>query len=224
MNYSRSPPLGPLGRPRPMRLPDTGHVPFRLDDCRRTAGRPRPARRHRILLLSGTPDDDHRHDLPNAEIASAFTQEDYVALGIGLVVSFIVAWAVIAAFLTFVQRHSLSVFAYYRMVLGVIVLLGRPLISKGKPDGHRPRVRYLGQRKERQTALRRDDHESEKALDLAKQYLVGIGNRTRSSPSRNASSAIANHSPCFRKCSSASSVNKAASSLRCRSDREKRSD
>ena len=32
-------------------------------------------------------------------------------------------WAVIAAFLTYVQRHSLSVFAYYRMVLGVIVLL-----------------------------------------------------------------------------------------------------
>ena len=54
---------------------------------------------------------------------AAFSQDDYVALAIGLVVSFVVAWAVIAAFLTFVQRHSLSVFAYYRMVLGVIVLL-----------------------------------------------------------------------------------------------------
>lgn len=54
---------------------------------------------------------------------AAFSQDDYVALGIGLVVSFAVAWAVIAAFLTYVQRHSLSVFAYYRMVLGVIVLL-----------------------------------------------------------------------------------------------------
>ncbi|MGC3973158.1 MAG: undecaprenyl-diphosphate phosphatase [Nitrospira sp.] len=54
---------------------------------------------------------------------ASFSQDDYVALGIGLVVSFVVAWAVIAAFLTFVQRHSLSVFAYYRMVLGVIVLL-----------------------------------------------------------------------------------------------------
>lgn len=54
---------------------------------------------------------------------AAFSQQDYVALGIGLVVSFVVAWAVIAAFLTFVQRHSLRVFAYYRMVLGVIVLL-----------------------------------------------------------------------------------------------------
>ena len=54
---------------------------------------------------------------------AAFSQQDYIALGIGLVVSFVTAWAVIAAFLTFVQRHSLSVFAYYRMVLGVIVLL-----------------------------------------------------------------------------------------------------
>ena len=54
---------------------------------------------------------------------AAFSQDDYVALGIGLVVSFVVAWAVIAAFLTYVQRHSLSVFAYYRMVLGIIVLL-----------------------------------------------------------------------------------------------------
>jgi len=54
---------------------------------------------------------------------ASFSQDDYVALGIGLVVSFGVAWAVIAAFLTYVQRHSLSLFAYYRMVLGVIVLL-----------------------------------------------------------------------------------------------------
>ena len=57
------------------------------------------------------------------KLQAAFSQDDYVALGIGLVVSFAVAWAVIAAFLTYVQRHSLSVFAYYRMVLGVLVLL-----------------------------------------------------------------------------------------------------
>ena len=122
-NCSRSPAPGPLDRPGPMRLLDTWHVPFRLDDCRRSPGRPRPARRHGILLLSGPPDDDHRHDLPNAEIASSVHSRRLRRLGIGLVVSFVVAWAVIAAFLTFVQRHSLSVFAYYRMVLGIVVLL-----------------------------------------------------------------------------------------------------
>ena len=54
---------------------------------------------------------------------ASLNQQDYVALAVGLVVSFFVAWAVIAAFLTYVQRHTLSVFAYYRMVLGVLVLL-----------------------------------------------------------------------------------------------------
>lgn len=54
---------------------------------------------------------------------ASFTQQDYVALAVGLVVSFLVAWAVIASFLTYVQRHTLRVFAYYRMVLGVVVLL-----------------------------------------------------------------------------------------------------
>ncbi len=54
---------------------------------------------------------------------SAFSRQDYFALAIGLVVSFLVAWAVIAAFLTYVQRHTLRAFAYYRMILGVVVLV-----------------------------------------------------------------------------------------------------
>ncbi len=54
---------------------------------------------------------------------SLFSNQDYLALGLGLVVSFVVAWAVIAAFLTFVQRHTLRVFAYYRLVLGAVVLM-----------------------------------------------------------------------------------------------------
>ncbi len=54
---------------------------------------------------------------------ATFTQQDYVALGIGLVVSFLVAWAVIAAFLTYVQRHTLRVFAYYRIILGILVFI-----------------------------------------------------------------------------------------------------
>lgn len=52
-----------------------------------------------------------------------FTDQDFVALGVGMLVSFLVAWAVIAAFLTYVQRHTLRVFAYYRIVLGIVVLL-----------------------------------------------------------------------------------------------------
>jgi len=51
-----------------------------------------------------------------------FHQEDYVALAIGLAVSFVVAWIVIAAFLSFVKHHTLRPFAYYRIVMGLVVL------------------------------------------------------------------------------------------------------
>lgn len=54
---------------------------------------------------------------------ATFTEQDFLALGIGMFVSFLVAWAVIAAFLTYVQRHTLRVFAYYRIMLGIAVLL-----------------------------------------------------------------------------------------------------
>ena len=51
-----------------------------------------------------------------------FNAQDVLALGIGLVVSFLVAWAVIAAFLSYVKRHTLKVFGYYRVGLGTIIL------------------------------------------------------------------------------------------------------
>ncbi|MCC6139282.1 MAG: undecaprenyl-diphosphate phosphatase [Nitrospira sp.] len=54
---------------------------------------------------------------------ATFNQADYLALGIGMIVSFLVAWAVIAAFLTYVQRHTLRVFAYYRIALGILVFI-----------------------------------------------------------------------------------------------------
>lgn len=49
--------------------------------------------------------------------------DDFLALGLGLVVAFFVGWAVIAGLLAFVKQHTLRVFGYYRIALGVIVLL-----------------------------------------------------------------------------------------------------
>lgn len=43
-------------------------------------------------------------------------------LAIGLVVSFFVAWGVIAVFIRYLQRRGLEPFGYYRVLLGVIVL------------------------------------------------------------------------------------------------------
>lgn len=48
---------------------------------------------------------------------------DVIALLIGMIVSFLVAWGVIASFLTYVKRHTLKIFGYYRIVLGAIILL-----------------------------------------------------------------------------------------------------
>jgi len=52
-----------------------------------------------------------------------FTSHDLMALGVGLVVAFFVAWAVIATFLTFIKNHTLRVFGVYRILLGIVVLL-----------------------------------------------------------------------------------------------------
>lgn len=57
-----------------------------------------------------------------AKSAATFSNHDLLSLGLGLIVAFLVAWAVIAGFLNFVKRHSLLVFAYYRIAMGVLVL------------------------------------------------------------------------------------------------------
>jgi len=44
-------------------------------------------------------------------------------LAVGFVVSFVVAWAVVAGFMRYIQTHSLYPFAVYRVVLGVAVLV-----------------------------------------------------------------------------------------------------
>jgi undecaprenyl-diphosphatase len=41
---------------------------------------------------------------------------------VGLVVSFVVAWAVIAAFIRYLRHRGLEVFGYYRIVVGLVVL------------------------------------------------------------------------------------------------------
>lgn len=44
-------------------------------------------------------------------------------LAIGFIVSFIVAWLVIAGFMKFIIKHDFKFFGYYRIVLGILVLL-----------------------------------------------------------------------------------------------------
>lgn len=60
----------------------------------------------------------HRHDIHDDQMQ---------LLAIGFVVSFVVAWVVVAAFMRYIQTHTFRPFAYYRIALGlaVIALLGQ---------------------------------------------------------------------------------------------------
>lgn len=52
----------------------------------------------------------------------AFTGEQWLVLGVGCVVSFLVAYAVIAVLMNYIRRHDFRPFAYYRIALAVAVL------------------------------------------------------------------------------------------------------
>jgi len=54
---------------------------------------------------------------------SAMTGIEWLALAVGFIVSFIVAFIVVGKFLTFLGNHSLTVFAYYRIIVGFAMLL-----------------------------------------------------------------------------------------------------
>jgi undecaprenyl-diphosphatase len=47
----------------------------------------------------------------------------WLVLAVGTLVSFVVAWVVIAGFMAFIRRHSFIPFAIYRILLAIIVIL-----------------------------------------------------------------------------------------------------
>lgn len=51
------------------------------------------------------------------------TAADALPLAVGFVVSFVSALLVVRAFITFVQRHDFTNFGYYRIVVGILILL-----------------------------------------------------------------------------------------------------
>jgi len=53
----------------------------------------------------------------------SFSSEQWALLALGSVVSFVVAFAVIAAFMGFIRHRSFEAFGYYRIALGALVLL-----------------------------------------------------------------------------------------------------
>jgi len=53
----------------------------------------------------------------------AFSSFEWLVIAIGFIVAFIVAYAVIKFFMGFIRKHDFSVFGYYRIILGIIVLI-----------------------------------------------------------------------------------------------------
>lgn len=53
----------------------------------------------------------------------SITPAQWTLLAIGFIVSFLVAWVVIAAFMKFISRHDFKPFGWYRIVIGILVLV-----------------------------------------------------------------------------------------------------
>jgi undecaprenyl-diphosphatase len=58
-----------------------------------------------------------------AKNGTAFSGMEWMVIGIGFIVSFVVAYAVIKLFMDFIRKNDFSVFGYYRIALGLVVLL-----------------------------------------------------------------------------------------------------
>ena len=54
---------------------------------------------------------------------SFFTQQQWIATAVGFVAAFFVAWAVIAFFMNYIRRKDFKLFGWYRIVLGIILIL-----------------------------------------------------------------------------------------------------
>jgi undecaprenyl-diphosphatase len=61
----------------------------------------------------------------------AMTGQRWAVLGIGFAVSFIVAYVVVEWFLMWVRRHGFAIFAIYRIVLGIFLLIFGARIMAG---------------------------------------------------------------------------------------------
>lgn len=57
------------------------------------------------------------------KIGNVLTMEEWFLIGIGFVLSFIFAYAVIKVFMDYIKKHDFKVFGYYRIILGIIILL-----------------------------------------------------------------------------------------------------
>ena len=63
-------------------------------------------------------------------IRDSYTGEQVAVMLIGTVTAFIVSVFVIRFLMSYIRKHDFKVFGYYRIVLGILVLLYFGLIAK----------------------------------------------------------------------------------------------
>jgi undecaprenyl-diphosphatase len=51
-----------------------------------------------------------------------FSNDNIIIIAIGFVTSFIFGWIVVKTFLDYVQRHGFGLFAWWRIVVGIVAL------------------------------------------------------------------------------------------------------
>ena len=56
-------------------------------------------------------------------IAAAFSGTELLVLGVGTLVSFLVSLVAVKFLVGFVRRHSFEAFGWYRIVVGIVILL-----------------------------------------------------------------------------------------------------
>ena len=117
--------VGAVGQDRAGPVPGdgAGRQPVGRDDHGRDGARHRSAHRGRFQLLPGDADADRRDRAAALQASRRDHAGDIELIAIGFVVSFVVALAVVKAFLAVVTRYGFAPFAWYRIVAGAAALV-----------------------------------------------------------------------------------------------------
>ena len=99
------------------------NLPFRSYDSRRHPSRHVPYDGSRIHLLPGRSRYGRASLLKLVKFGLAFSASEAVILIVGMVVAFVVSIIVIKFLLNYIRRNDFKAFGWYRIVLGVLVIL-----------------------------------------------------------------------------------------------------
>ena len=57
------------------------------------------------------------------KMGNSLMLSEWFLIGIGFVLSFVVAYLVIKIFMNYIKKHNFKIFGYYRIILGIIMII-----------------------------------------------------------------------------------------------------